>query len=79
MRQPWFCEGCRASGTCTIRRDSGIFHGLTTTKKAHARKSLFCDRIHGDSKVRVRNPEMMTMVQWRVFVKLAHDRRREQR
>lgn len=73
MKQPWFCEGCGADGTCTIPLGSGVFTGLATVRKAHARKSLFCDRIHMDRKVRVLNPTMMSRAQWRDFVKRSRE------
>lgn len=75
MKQPWFCEACGASGTCTISLGSGVFTGLAAVKKAHRNKSITCDFLNGDSKVRIRNPALCTRNQWRDLVKRSNSLR----
>lgn len=80
MKQPWFCEACGATGTCTIPRGSGVFHGLTSVRKAHARKSGPCAVIHGDAFVRVRNPRLCGPGEWQDMIhRVNADRAREEK
>jgi len=74
VKQPWLCEVCGATGTCTIPMDTDVFTGIKTMRRAHERKSVLCHAINADTKVRVRNPKLCSMDEWRKIVHENHER-----